>query len=109
MLELQKKMMKVLKLLKTILFLFGDLALRRTTASWKFCPFTNDSIAVVHKWPECQKETKCFWLKINGNGDVLNKIIISSKENSTEPNPSEEEKEQLVIKEPTEEVTGNKV
>ena len=63
----------------------------------------------MHKWPECQKETKWFQLKINGDGDVLNKTIISSKENSTEPIPSEEEKEELVIKEPTEEVTGNKV
>ena len=40
---------------------------------------------------------------------MLNKTIISSKENGTEPIPSEEEKEQLVISEPTEEVTGNKV
>ncbi len=40
---------------------------------------------------------------------MLNKTIISSKENGTEPIPSEEEKEQLVIKEPTEEVTGKTV
>ena len=40
---------------------------------------------------------------------MLNKTIISSKNNSTEPILSEEEKEELVIKEPSEEVTGYKV
>ena len=40
---------------------------------------------------------------------MLNKTIISSQKNIKETIPSEEEKEDLIIKEPTEEVTGNKV
>ena len=40
--------------------------------------------------------------------DVLNKTIISSQNIVKETVSSEEEKEDLVIKEPTEEVTGNK-
>ena len=57
--------------------------------------------------PEYQKETKWSLLKIVE--DVLNKTIISSQNNVKETTLSEEEKEDLVIKEPTEEVTGNKV
>ena len=49
--------------------------------------------------PENQKETKLSQLKIDEDVDLLNKTI----------NSSEEEKEDLVIKEPTEEVTGNKL
>ena len=57
--------------------------------------------------PDRQKETKWSLLKIVE--DVLNKTIISSQNNVKETTLSEEEKEDLVIKEPTEEVTGNKV
>ena len=56
--------------------------------------------------PEYQKETKWSLLKIVE--DVLNKTIISSQNIVKETVSSEEEKEDLVIKEPTEEVTGNK-
>ena len=59
--------------------------------------------------PEHQKETKWSLLKIDEDVDVLNKTIISSQDNGKETIPSEEENEDLVIKEPTEDVTGNKV
>ena len=59
--------------------------------------------------PENQKETKLSQLKIDEDVDALNKTIISSQNNITKTISSEEEKEDLVIKEPTEEVTGNKV
>ena len=57
--------------------------------------------------PENQKEPKLSQLKIDEDVDALNKTIITSQNNITKT--SEEEKEDLVIKEPTEEVTGNKV
>ena len=57
--------------------------------------------------PEHQKETKWSLLKID-DVDVLNKTIISNQNNVKETIPSKEEKEDLIIKEPTEEVTGNK-
>ena len=59
--------------------------------------------------PKHQKETKWSWLKFDEDVDMLNKTIISSQKNIKETIPSEEEKEDLIIKEPTEEVTGNKV
>ena len=59
--------------------------------------------------PEHQKETKWSLLKIGEDVDVLNKSIISSQNNVKETIPSEEVKEDPVVKEPTEEVTGNKV
>ena len=59
--------------------------------------------------PKHQKETKWSWLKFDEDVDMLNKTIISSQKNIKETILSEEEKEDLIIKEPTEEVTGNKV
>ena len=59
--------------------------------------------------PENQKEPKLSQLKIDEDVDALNKTIITSQNNITKTISSEEEKEDLVIKEPTEEVTGNKV
>ena len=67
----------------------------------------NFSVLLCPSVPEHQKETKWSLLKIDV--DVSNKTIISSQNNVKENIPSEEEKEDLVIKEPTEEDTGNKV